>query len=104
VRLVLPGKADSEFVSNPGHSYYDQLLSDGAIVFERQRALMYAKTAVIDGVWSTVGSTNLDCRRFLHNHEVNAVILGTEFGARMRASLCALGDRPAGTGGLASAS
>jgi len=104
VRLVLPGKADSELVSNAGRSYYDQLLSAGAIVFAHQRALMHAKTAVIDGVWSTVGSTNLDCRRFLHNHEVNAVILGTEFGDRMRASLCALGDRPAGTGGLASAS
>jgi cardiolipin synthase len=47
---------------------------------------MHAKTAVIDGVWSTVGSTNLDWRSFLHNQEVNAVVLGTEFGDRMRAA------------------
>jgi cardiolipin synthase len=56
------------------------------ILFERQGALMHAKTAVIDGVWSTVGSTNLDWRSFLHNQEVNAVVLGTEFGDRMRAA------------------
>ena len=45
---------------------------------------MHSKTAVIDGVWSTVGSTNLDWRSFLHNQEINAVILGAEFGDRMR--------------------
>ena len=89
VRLVLPGKTDSELVFNAGRSYYDQLLSDGVILFERQGALMHAKTAVIDGVWSTVGSTNLDWRSFLHNQEVNAVVLGTEFGDRMRAAFAA---------------
>ncbi|MBC8055133.1 MAG: cardiolipin synthase B, partial [Rhizobiales bacterium] len=45
-----------------------------------------AKTALIDGVWSTVGSTNLDWRSFLHNQEVNAVVLGNDFGQRMRAA------------------
>ena len=47
---------------------------------------MHSKTAVIDGVWSTVGSTNLDWRSFVHNQEVNAVVLGTEFGDLMRAA------------------
>ncbi|MEO8104122.1 MAG: phospholipase D-like domain-containing protein, partial [Betaproteobacteria bacterium] len=37
------------------------------------------------GVWSTIGSTNLDWRSFLHNDEVNAVVLGAEFGAQMKA-------------------
>jgi cardiolipin synthase len=45
--------------------------------------LLHAKTAVIDGVWSTVGSSNMDWRSYLHNHEVNAIILGAEFGAEM---------------------
>jgi cardiolipin synthase len=36
-------------------------------------------------VWSTVGSTNLDWRSFLHNDELNAVVLGTDFGNQMRA-------------------
>ena len=66
--------------SMPGARYYDELLAAGVKIYERRDALLHVKTAVIDGVWSTVGSTNLDWRSFLHNHEVNAVVLGTEFG------------------------
>ncbi len=54
-------------------------------IFERVGALLHSKTAVIDGVWSTVGSTNLDWRSFLSNDEVNAVILGREFAQEMEA-------------------
>jgi len=86
VRLVLPGRTDSALVFHAGRSNYDELLRDGVIIFERRDALMHSKTAVIDGVWSTVGSTNMDWRSFLHNQEVNAVVLGTEFGDRMRAA------------------
>ena len=86
VRLVLPGRTDSALVFHAGRSYYDQMLQDGVIIFERRDALMHSKTAVIDGVWSTVGSTNFDWRSFLHNQEVNAVVLGTDFGDRMRAA------------------
>jgi cardiolipin synthase len=45
--------------------------------------MLHAKTAVIDGVWSTVGSSNLDYRSFLYNHEANAIVIGRRFGARM---------------------
>jgi len=86
VRIVVPGSTDSALVFHAGRSYYDELLQSGVKIFERGDALMHAKTAVIDGVWSTVGSTNLDWRSFLHNQEVNAVVLGTEFGDRMRAA------------------
>jgi cardiolipin synthase len=86
VRVVLPGSTDSALVFHAGRSHYDELLRKGVKIFERREALMHSKTALIDGVWSTVGSTNLDWRSFLHNEEVNAVVLGTEFGARMRAA------------------
>jgi cardiolipin synthase len=86
VRLVLPGSSDSALVFHAGRSFYDELLRDGVKIFERRKALMHSKTALIDGVWSTVGSTNLDWRSFLHNEEVNAVVLGTGFGERMRAA------------------
>ena len=86
VRIIVPGSTDSALVFHAGRSYYDELLHAGVKIFERSDALMHAKTAVIDGVWSTVGSTNLDWRSFLHNQEVNAVVLGTEFGDRMRAA------------------
>jgi cardiolipin synthase len=44
---------------------------------------MHAKTACIDGVWSTIGSTNLDWRSFLHNDEINAVVVGRGFATQM---------------------
>ena len=85
VRIILPGKTDSWPVFHAGRSYYAELLGAGVKIYERRDALMHSKTALIDGVWSTVGSTNLDWRSFLHNEEVNAVILGQEFGAQMQA-------------------
>ena len=86
VRLVLPARTDSALVFHAGRSYYDELLSAGVRLFERKDVVLHAKTALIDGVWSTVGSTNLDWRSFLHNQELNAVVLGAQFGQRMRAS------------------
>jgi cardiolipin synthase len=86
VKIVLPGATDSALVFHAGRSNYDDLLAGGVKIYERQNALLHAKTALVDGVWSTVGSTNLDWRSFLHNQEVNAVVLGKEFGQRMRAA------------------
>lgn len=85
VRLLLPSKSDSNLVFYASHSFYDQLLSKGVKIYERQDALLHAKTALIDGVWSTVGSSNLDWRSFLNNQEINAVVLGQDFGAQMQA-------------------
>jgi len=85
VRLILPGKSDSELVFHAGRSHYTGLLQGGVKLYERKGALLHAKTAVIDGVWSSVGSTNLDWRSFLDNDEVNAVILGREFAQKMQA-------------------
>ena len=87
VKLVLPSVTDSGLVFHASRSYYDELLHDGVQIYLRKNALLHAKTALIDGVWSTVGSTNLDWRSFLHNQEINAVVLGAEFGERMRGSI-----------------
>ena len=86
VRLILPSSTDSWLVFHAGRAYYDELLQAGVRLYERHDALLHVKTAVIDGVWSTVGSTNLDWRSFLHNQEVNAVVLGNDFGDKMRAA------------------
>lgn len=85
VRLLLPGKTDSQLVFHASRSYYDELLKANVKIYERQDALLHAKTAVIDGVWSTIGSTNLDWRSFVNNQEVNAVMLGQDFGDQMLA-------------------
>jgi cardiolipin synthase len=84
VRLLLPGKSDSALVYYASRSYYEELLQAGVKIYERQDALLHAKTAVIDGVWSTIGSTNLDWRSFVTNQEINAVVLGAGFGAQMQ--------------------
>jgi cardiolipin synthase A/B len=83
---VLPGTSDSALVFHAGRSYYEELLTSGVKIYERRNALLHAKTALIDGVWATVGSTNLDWRSFLHNQEVNAVVLGSGFAVQMRSA------------------
>src|SRR6202158_5756771 len=84
VKLILPSKSDSWLVFNAGRSYYAELLEGGVKIYERRDALLHSKTALIDGVWSTIGSTNLDWRSFLYNEEINAVVLGQDFGAQMQ--------------------
>jgi len=85
VQLILPSQTDSWLVFHAGRAYYDRLLRAGVKIHERRGVILHSKTALIDGVWATVGSTNLDWRSFLHNYELNAVVLGTEFGQQVHA-------------------
>jgi cardiolipin synthase len=86
VRLVLPGVSDHSMIRYAGQAFYDQLLSGGVHIFELQIAVLHAKTAVIDGAWSTIGSANIDRRSFIHNYELNVVILDPAFGASMESA------------------
>ncbi|MBF8258750.1 MAG: phospholipase D/Transphosphatidylase [Actinobacteria bacterium] len=83
VKLVLPGNTDTSLTLSAGRYYYSELLKSGVKLFERRDVLLHAKTAVIDNVWSTVGSTNMDFWSFSSNDEVNAVILSKEFASDM---------------------
>jgi len=83
VKIVLPGTTDSSLTMDAGRYYYSELLKSGVKLYERRDVLLHAKTAVIDNVWSTVGSTNMDFWSFSTNDEVNAVILNKEFAAEM---------------------
>ncbi|OWW22150.1 cardiolipin synthase [Noviherbaspirillum denitrificans] len=85
VRIIFPSFSDFGLMLDAARSHYDDLLAAGIHVYERKAAMLHAKTAVIDGVWSTIGSTNIDMRSFLHNDEVNAVVLSAEFADRMEA-------------------
>ena len=89
VRLILPAQSDSEAAFHAGRSYYTQLMKGGVKIHERHGALLHAKTALVDGVWSCVGSSNLDWRSALDNDEINAVILGREFAQQMQAAFVA---------------
>ena len=89
VRLIVPGASNHGLVFYAGRSRYEDLLESGVKLYERQGGMLHAKTAVIDGIWSTVGSTNLDLWSFARNDEVNAVVLGREFAAEMEAMFAA---------------
>ena len=83
VKIILPGVTDSKLVLYAQRYHYAKLLKAGVKLYEHGDSLLHAKTAVLDGVWSTVGSTNLDFLSLLDNDEVNAIILSREFAAQM---------------------
>jgi cardiolipin synthase len=86
VKIILPGATDSTLALYAAQYNYSELLESGVKIYERRNALLHSKTAVIDGVWSTVGSTNLDYWSLLSDDEVNAVILSREFAVEMEKS------------------
>jgi cardiolipin synthase len=83
VTLILPAQSDSSSTLHAGRSHYTRLLAAGIRIYERRGAFLHVKAAIVDGVWSCVGSSNLDWRSALDNDEVNAVILGRGFAAQM---------------------
>lgn len=78
VRLALPGRSDSWAPLAAGRARYGRLLKAGVRVYERHDAILHSKTAVIDGIWATVGSCNMDWRSFLHNAEANLVVVDAQ--------------------------
>ena len=83
VKIILPGTTDRSLAQYAGQYYYSDLLKSGVKLYKRRNVLLHAKTLVIDGVWSTVGSTNMEWWSFSTNDEVNAVILSPEFATEM---------------------
>jgi cardiolipin synthase len=83
VRLVLPGFSDFWAPVYAARSHYAELLEGGVRIYEWHKALLHAKTVVIDGDWSSIGPTNLDWRSFVHNYEADLVVHDAEFAAEM---------------------
>jgi cardiolipin synthase len=83
VKIILPGITDSKLALHAQRYYYSELLKSGVKLYEHRTALLHAKTAVVDKIWSTVGSTNMDYLSLLSNDEVNAVVLSKEFAGEM---------------------
>ncbi|HME43879.1 MAG TPA: phospholipase D-like domain-containing protein [Syntrophorhabdales bacterium] len=83
VKIILPGATDRSLAQYAGQYHYSDLLKSGVRLYKRRNVLLHAKTLVIDDVWSTVGSTNMEWWSFSTNDEVNAVILNREFAMEM---------------------
>ena len=86
VRVIVPGEfADVPIVRQASRWHYERLLGCGIRIFEYQPTMMHAKTMVVDGAWTTIGSSNFDDRSFRLNDEVNVNVYDDGLGARMEA-------------------
>jgi cardiolipin synthase len=86
VRILLPNeKIDIKTTWYAGRQRYEELLSGGVRIYEYQPSMMHAKTFVIDGVWSTIGTMNIDNRSLAFNDESNIVAFDRQLGAAMDA-------------------
>jgi cardiolipin synthase len=74
VVVLLPGAIDNNIVRHASRSKFGDLLKAGIEIYEYQAGLLHAKTMTVDGIWATIGSTNLDTRSFALNEELNAVV------------------------------
>lgn len=84
VRVIVPGEyTDVPIARHAGRLYYGHLLRRGIRIFEYQPTMMHAKTMVVDGIWTTVGSSNFDDRSFRLNDEVNVNIFDESIAAEM---------------------
>ena len=86
VHLLLNRRSDHPFLEFATRAFYERLLSAGVRIFEWQRGVLHAKTAVVDGVWGTIGSFNLERMSLLFNHEVNAVFADPRLGQAVEQS------------------
>jgi cardiolipin synthase len=84
VRVLTAGdKSDVKTTLYAGRARYPELIKGGVRIYEYQPTMMHAKTFVIDGVWSTVGSLNFDNRSLVFNNESNLVTLDERVGATL---------------------
>jgi cardiolipin synthase A/B len=75
VRVMLPQKSDVRAVYWASRAMYARLLRGGVKIFEWTPTVLHAKTVCVDGIWSSVGSYNLDWRSFLYNWELTLAIV-----------------------------
>ncbi|GEO03880.1 cardiolipin synthase [Adhaeribacter aerolatus] len=78
VKLLAPGFSDSRLVNAAAWSYYDDLLTAGVEIYMYRKGFVHAKTMVVDGYISVVGTANMDFRSYELNFEVNALVYGEE--------------------------
>ncbi|NNC50013.1 MAG: cardiolipin synthase [Flaviramulus sp.] len=78
VKLIIPEKSDSWIVKHASNSYLEALLIANVKVFKYKKGFVHAKTMVVDDIFSTVGTSNMDYRSFNINFEINSLIYDSE--------------------------
>lgn len=84
VRILVPQTTDLILIRDTTRSTYRPLLESGVRVFEWKGSMVHAKTAVFDGKFSRVGSTNLNIASWFGNYELDVLIEGENFGTKMK--------------------
>lgn len=83
VRLLVPSASDLALVSAFSRAGYRPLIEAGVRVFEWNGSMLHAKTAVADGRWARVGSTNLNIASFVSNYEIDVAVENEDFARQM---------------------
>lgn len=83
VQLMLPHKCDVPILVTAARSFYEKLMLAGVEIYERLAVVLHAKTMVVDGRVSVIGSTNLDDRSIEYNCEISAIVRSEAFGRQV---------------------
>lgn len=83
VRIIVPSESNHIVADWLSRGFYHLLLSRGVRLFLYQDAMVHAKTATVDGLWSTIGTANLDRLSLMGNFELNVEFLDAEVAAEM---------------------
>jgi cardiolipin synthase A/B len=84
VKIITSGKkSDHRVTRSSSRRLYGDLLRGGATIYEYGTTMIHTKSLVIDGLWSVVGSTNMDSRSFGLNDEVNLAVMDARVAARL---------------------
>ncbi|HEY5611933.1 MAG TPA: cardiolipin synthase [Thermoanaerobaculia bacterium] len=86
VMIMMPSDEvnDSPVVQHASHHHFGTFLKSGIRVFEYQKTLLHQKVLIIDGIWSSVGSTNFDDRSFEVNDEISVGMMDAAIAAELR--------------------
>jgi len=83
VKVLVPDESDLKIVNAAAQSYYDELLQVGVVFYKYTKGFIHAKTMVVDGFLSVMGTANFDERSFELNFEVNVMIYDSAFAKQL---------------------
>jgi CDP-diacylglycerol--glycerol-3-phosphate 3-phosphatidyltransferase/cardiolipin synthase len=94
VRLLVPRSSDIRWIATVSRTMYRPLLESGVRVFEWNGPMIHAKTAVADGRWARIGSTNLNISSWLANREIDVAIEDESVAGELAARFCRIWNNP----------
>jgi cardiolipin synthase len=87
VRILLPDEhTDAKLIRRTSHRYYAEMMAAGVRIYEYQPTMLHTKSVVVDGLWSVVGSANMDIRSQELNQENVVGVLDAGFAAQVQAA------------------